>query len=90
MDFLWDTFKNPDAMPHKIWVGHDAETNPPETVLFEGTPQELFSTYDTSIFANYQMKRHRVMSRYGNIVNRDTLKYRIDKSFLGVTKIKYE
>lgn len=90
VDFLWDTFGDPNKMPNKIWIGHDAETNPPEIVLFDGTPDELFNQYDTSIFASYDKKRKAILKRYGNIMNRDMLKYRIDKAFLPVTKIKYE
>lgn len=51
-DFLWDTFKDIDSMPELIWIGHDAETNPPELVLFEGSPEELFGKADTKVFAS--------------------------------------
>lgn len=51
-DFLWDTFKSIDQMPKYIWIGHDAETNPPEITLFEGTPQDLINDFDSSIFAS--------------------------------------
>lgn len=44
VDFLWDTFGSPDKMPRRIWIGHDAENNPPEVTLFDGTPEELFDT----------------------------------------------
>lgn len=50
-DFLWDTFGSPKSMPNRIWIGHDAETNPPETVLFDGSPEE-FLEYDHKIVAN--------------------------------------
>ena len=52
VDFLWDTFGEPSKMPKRIWVGHDAETNPPEVTLFDGTPQELFEQYDDKVFAS--------------------------------------
>lgn len=52
VDFLWDTFQSPKDMPSTIWIGHDAETNPPETVLFEGTPDELLELYDSTVFAS--------------------------------------
>lgn len=50
-DFLWDVFKHVNDMPQLIWIGHDAETNPPEVVLFEGTPEELINNADSKIFA---------------------------------------
>ena len=49
--FLRDTFGNIDKMPGYIWIGHDAETNPPEIVLFEGTPSELLEVTDSKILA---------------------------------------
>lgn len=51
-DFLWDTFKSISDMPSTIWIGHDAETNPPEVVLFEGSPEDLFGKFDSKIFAS--------------------------------------
>ena len=50
-DFLWDTFKNITGMPQLIWIGHDLETNPPEIVLFEGSPEESFTKFDSTILA---------------------------------------
>lgn len=55
IDFLWDTFGDPDAMPSYIWIGHDAETNPPEVTLFEGSPKDLLEKYDEKIFANNEI-----------------------------------
>jgi len=52
IDFLWDTFGEPSKMPKRICVCHDAETNPPEVILFDGTPQELFEKYDNKVFAS--------------------------------------
>ena len=52
VDFLWDTFGEPSKMPKRIVVCHDAETNPPEVILFDGTPQELFEQYDDKVFAS--------------------------------------
>lgn len=51
-DFLWDTFKSIDSMPSLIWIGHDEETNPPEIVLFEGSPEDLFGKFDSKVFAS--------------------------------------
>lgn len=50
VDFLWDVFKDPKKMPKRIWIGHDAENNPPETVLFDGTPEELLEKADDKVF----------------------------------------
>lgn len=50
VDFLWNTFGSPDKMPMRVWIGHDKETNPPETILFDVTPQELFDKFDDKIF----------------------------------------
>lgn len=55
-DFLWDTFKNIADMPQLIWIGHDAETNPPEVVLFEGTPEDLFTKFDSTVLASTKFK----------------------------------
>ena len=90
VDFLWDTFGEPNKMPKQIWIGTDAETNPPERVYFNGTPEELFNQYDERVYASYNDKRRSTLERYKNIVNKDILKYRIDKQFLAVSKIKYE
>ena len=55
-DFLWDTFGSPDKMPNYIWIGHDAETNPPEVTLFEGTPDDFIEQFDSKIAASIQLK----------------------------------
>lgn len=55
-DFLWDTFDSPDKMPNYIWIGHDAETNPPEVTLFEGTPDDFIEQFDSKIAASIQLK----------------------------------
>lgn len=52
VNFLWDMFDSPDKMPKKIWIGHDAENNPPEITLFEGTPKELLENEDGKLFEN--------------------------------------
>lgn len=52
VNFLWDMFDSPDKMPKKIWIGHDAENNPPEITLFEGTPKELLENEDDKLFEN--------------------------------------
>jgi len=51
-DFLWDVFGDVDNMPALVWIGHDAETNPPEIVLFEGSPEELFDKFDSKVLAS--------------------------------------
>lgn len=53
-DFLWDTFGDIKNMPKKICVCHDAETNPPEIILFCGTPEELFNDYDRTRFEHVE------------------------------------
>lgn len=50
VDFLWDVFKDTKDMPGRVWIGHDAETNPPETVLFDGTPEDLMTSADQKVF----------------------------------------
>lgn len=54
-DFLWDTFGSPDKMPNYIWIGHDAETNPPEVTLFEGTPRDFIEYFDGKVAASTQL-----------------------------------
>ena len=51
-DFLWDTFDDPSRMPNRIWIGHDAETNPPEITLFDGSPEEFIEQFDSKIAAS--------------------------------------
>ena len=55
-DFIWDTFGGPDKMPNRIWIGHDAETNPPEITLFDGTPSEFFDRFDNKIAASTELE----------------------------------
>lgn len=55
LDFMWDVFGSIDNMPNRIWIGHDLETNPPEVVLFDGSPEELFNKYDSNIFASNKL-----------------------------------
>lgn len=55
-DFLWDTFQSIDDMPEYIWIGHDAETNPPETTLYEGSPEDLLGLADNKIYASKNIK----------------------------------
>lgn len=56
-DFLWDTFGGLNKMPRKIWIGHDAETNPPETTLFEGPPEDLFEGFDNLRFESRSTRK---------------------------------
>lgn len=54
-NFLWDTFDSPDKMPNYIWIGHDAETNPPEVTLFEGTPNDFIEQFDSVVAASIKL-----------------------------------
>lgn len=54
-NFLQDTFDSPDKMPNYIWIGHDAETNPPEVTLFEGTPNDFIEQFDSKVIAHIQL-----------------------------------
>ena len=54
-NFLRDTFDSPDKMPNYIWIGHDAETNPPEVTLFEGTPNDFIEQFDSKVIAHIQL-----------------------------------
>lgn len=55
-EFLWDEFKDIKLMPKKVWIGHDMENNPPEVVLFYGTPQELLDDFDMKKFESLRSK----------------------------------
>lgn len=57
LEFLWDTFGSLDKMPKKIWIGHDAETNPPEVTLFEGSPKDLFEGFDNRRFESHSTRK---------------------------------
>lgn len=50
-NFLWEVFHNVDSMPKGVWIGYDAETHPPEKVLYDGTSKDLIEKYDAAIFA---------------------------------------
>ena len=81
-DFLWDTFGSPDKMPNRIWIGHDAETNPPETTLFDGSASDLFEGYNSKVFAEHKSIRDNIRSSFDPMVqNKDRVNYRIDTSF---------
>ena len=54
-NFLRDTFDSPDKMPNYIWIGHDAETNPPEVTLFEGTPNDFIEQFDSVVAASIKL-----------------------------------
>lgn len=66
IDFLWDTYKDPQKMPSTVWIGHDEETNPPETTLFYGSCSDLLEIGDNKVYESYQ-KRASVLPIY----NRD-------------------
>lgn len=66
IDFLWDTYKDPQHMPKTVWIGHDEETNPPETTLFYGSCSDLLEVGDNKVYESYQ-KRASVLPLY----NRD-------------------
>ena len=51
--FLLDEYENVGNMPGSIWVGHDAETNPPETVIFSGPAGGLFNKDSVSCKTGY-------------------------------------
>lgn len=67
VNFLWDVFKDPKDMPSRIWIGHDAETNPPETVLFDGTPDDLLTKADQKVFES--------VIKYKKDINLETINY---------------
>ena len=71
--YLWDTYKTIDHMPN-IWVGHDAESNPPEIVLFEGTPEEFFGD-DLKIYEKIKdypmMNSSRKYAKYSRYIRRN-------------------
>ena len=55
VEYLWDTYGSPKKMPRRIWIGHDLESNPPETVLFDGTPEELLEEEDRKIYEDLKV-----------------------------------
>lgn len=76
-EFLWDYFKSEKNMPKQIVICHDAETNPPEIILFDGTPETLFRDFDTAKFESYKKKRNSV-----NISNNDRKSDALNKIFI--------
>jgi hypothetical protein len=85
-NFLWDVFGEPNYMPKRIWIGHDAETNPPETVLFDGTPQDLFDKFDDKVFEEYH-KNAKVIKENINL-NQDNINYKLNKQYFQIIKSK--
>lgn len=79
LDFLWDIFGSVESMPNKIWIGHDAETNPPEITLFDGTPEELFMNFDDKIFASYKSVSESLNTFYKNKINESRTNYKLQK-----------
>lgn len=71
--YLWDTYQTIENMPN-IWVGHDAESNPPEIVLFEGTPTDFFGD-DLKIYEKTteypSMNSSRKYAKYSRYVRRN-------------------
>lgn len=92
VDFLWDIFQSPKQMPLYIWIGHDAETNPPEVKLFEGSPDDLLGKFDSKIFADYRAEWDIVAVTNFTEINMDRQCYRKNKKMLQAYKkngIKY-
>lgn len=82
VEFLWDVFESPKKMPRTIWIGHDAETNPPEITLFEGTPEELFEDFDSKIFESFIKENN----CFPNNKNKDRQSFYLNKKFCGMVK----
>lgn len=55
VEYLWDTYGSPKKMPRRIWIGHDLESNPPETVLFDGTPEDLLENEDSKVYEDLKV-----------------------------------
>ena len=81
-DFLWDTFNDITSMPRYVWIGHDAETNPPETVLFDGNPENLFMQFDGKVFSSYKRDLNKIIASKKGLVNDDRLNARCQKLYL--------
>lgn len=72
-DFLWD-MKN---FPSRMVICHDAETNPPEKILYDGSPREFLEDPDDKVYENM---RRRIS--YGlEDVNRDHQSQIMNKRF---------
>lgn len=78
VDFLWDVFKDPKEMPKRIVICHDAETNPPETILFDGTPDDLFENFDSKKFESFKETTRKI--RNANI-NNDRKAFRLNSMY---------
>lgn len=78
VDFLWEIYEDPKNMPHRIWIGHDAETNPPETVLFDGTPNELFNDFDYKKFEQFKKEHVRLIRES---INNDRKNFKLNRDY---------
>lgn len=82
-NFLWDVFKDPKSMPRRIWIGSDSETRPPEVVMYDGTPEDLFTKYDSVIFeSNRETKNKYSKLLKENRINRDRACAVLDRNYL--------
>lgn len=87
VEFLWDVFKSPDQMPKRIWIGHDAETNPPEVTLFDGSPNDLLENEDVKVFEELKSS---IREGLPSQMNNDRKCFLMNKRFLCNYKGKYK
>lgn len=62
-NFLWDL----NVLPSRMVICHDAETNPPEKILYDGSPKEFLEELDDKV---YESLREKLSEGLDNI-NRD-------------------
>lgn len=78
VDFLWEVFGDIKSMPEKIVICHDAETNPPEIILFEGTPIELFEDFDQKKFESFKKDMKVILE---SKINNDRKAFRLNSAY---------
>ncbi len=78
VEFLWEVFGDLKKMPHRIVICHDAETNPPEVILFDGTPEDLFEHFDTKKFEAFQRNIQKIKE---SKINNDRKAFKINSNY---------
>lgn len=78
VDFLQEVFGEPKKMPHRIVICHDAETNPPEVILFDGTPEELFEHFDDKKFEAFKKEMKPVIE---SKINNDRKAFKLNSKY---------
>ena len=82
IDYLWNEFGSIKDMPSRVVICHDEETNPPETILFDGTPDELINSNDSKVYES--VRKYKSESNSND--NYDRKVYNLDKLYVQLNR----